>query len=217
LRRTDQTSDDKYDPGKKVALAIDEWGLWLRPQSENFLFLRQQNSIRDAIAAALNLNIFVRHADRVRMTNIAQMVNVIQSMILTDGPKMLLTPTYHVYRMYVPFAQVLPVTFAAGEYRFGTTTLPQVDAVAARATDGQVWLALTNIDPNQPAEIDANIRGLDAQIATGEVLTAPKVDAVNTFEAPSAVSPRPVRFVASGGKLVLRLPPKSVTVVQLQK
>lgn len=209
---------DKYDPDKKVALAIDEWGLWLRPQGKNFLFLRQQNSIRDAIAAALNLNIFARHADRVRLTNIAQMVNVIQSMILTDGEKMVLTPTYHVYRMYVPFqdATVLPVTFAVGEYKFGDVTLPRVDAVAARARDGAVWLALTNIDPNKPAEIDASIGGVQATAAVGEVLTAPDVSSVNSFAQPNVVSPKPFRADANGGKLVLHLPPKSVTVVQLQ-
>ncbi|MCE7795421.1 alpha-N-arabinofuranosidase [Sphingobium sufflavum] len=210
---------DKYDPGRKVALAVDEWGLWLRPQGENFLFLRQQNSVRDAIAAALNLNIFARHADRVRLTNIAQMVNVIQSMILTDGAKMLLTPTYHVYRMYVPFqdARFLPVSLSAGSYRFDTVTLPRVDAIAAKGADGKVWLAVTNVDPNRPAEIDVAIPGVTATAAVGDMLTAPTVNAVNSFDAPQAVSPVPFRAVATAGRLTLRLPPKSVTVVQVQE
>ena len=117
---------DRYDPEKKVGLSIDEWGLWLKPQAANLLFLRQQNSIRDAVAAALNFNIFIRHADRVRMANIAQMVNVIQSMILTDGSKMLLTPTYHVHRMYVPFqdADAAAADLCCGTYQFGDITLP---------------------------------------------------------------------------------------------
>jgi alpha-L-arabinofuranosidase len=209
---------DRYDPGKKIALLIDEWGLWLRPQSKNFLFLRQQNSMRDAIATALNFNIFARHADRVRMANIAQMVNVIQSVILTDGAKMVLTPTYHVHKLYVPFqdAQLVPVTFAPGTYKFGDLTLPQIDGIAAKAKDGDVWLAITNIDPNQMVDVSAAVQGLSVTSAVGEVLTAPKVDSINTFGAPDTVSTKPVRFLANGGKLVLRLPPKSVTVVRLE-
>jgi alpha-N-arabinofuranosidase len=210
---------DRYDPDKKIALAIDEWGLWLKPEGANFMFLRQQNSIRDAIAAALNFNIFVRHADRVRMANIAQMINVIQSMILTDGSRMLLTPTYYVHRMYVPFqdATALPVELAAGTYEFGEIALPRIDAIAARAKDGTVWLALTNVDPNQPTEVRAAVAGVPARAAVGEMLTAPKVDSINTFEVPNAVAPKPVRFVAAGGALVLKLPPKSVTVVRMER
>jgi len=211
---------DKYDPKKAVGLMVDEWGVWLKatPGTEP-LHLRQQNSLRDGIAAALNLNIFARHADRVRMTNIAQMVNVLQSMILTDGSKMVLTPTYHVYRLYVPFqdAQLLPVTFNAGEYVFGPVRLPKVDAIAARARDGKVWLSLSNLDPNNPADVTANVSGVAATAAIGEVLTGERVDSINTFEAPRAVSPQPFSARATGGSLVLHLPPHSVTVVHLQQ
>ena len=129
---------DRYDPEKKLSLVVDEWGVWLAPTpGSNPGFLQQQNSLRDAIIAALNLNIFMRHADRVRMSNIAQMANVLQAMVLTEGPKMLLTPTYHVYKLYLPFqdATLVPVTFEAGTYRLGETSVPRVDAVAA-TTDG---------------------------------------------------------------------------------
>jgi alpha-N-arabinofuranosidase len=209
---------DRYDPKKQVAISIDEWGVWLKPEGQNFMFLRQQNSIRDAIAASLNFDIFIRHADRVRMANIAQMVNVIQSMILTDGATMILTPTYYVHRMYVPFqdATALPVTLDAGTWRSGEIALPRIDGIAARAKDGTVWLALTNVDPDQPAEVRAAVAGVTAKAAVGEVLTAPKVDSINTFETPNAVVPKPVRFAVTGGGLVLRLPPKSVTVVRLE-
>ena len=108
---------DKYDPQKKIALVVDEWGAWYAPlPGSNPGFLVQQNSLRDAILAALNLNIFARHADRVRMANIAQMVNVLQAMVMTDKEKMVLTPMYHVFKMYVPFqdATFVPVTFDAG-------------------------------------------------------------------------------------------------------
>ena len=125
-------------------------------------FLEQQNSQRDAILAALNLNIFARHADRVRMANIAQMVNVLQAMILTDKEKMVLTPTYHVFRMYVPFqdATFVPVSLDAGDYTHGDITLPRVDAIAARDTAGKLWLAVTNLDPSRPVAVEASLSGV---------------------------------------------------------
>ena len=131
---------DKYDPEKKVALVVDEWGAWYAPlPGSNPGFLVQQNSLRDAILAALNLNIFARHADRVRMANIAQMINVLQAMILTDKEKMVLTPTYYVFKMYVPFqdATFVPVAFDAGTYTHGDISLPRVDAIAAKDTSWQ--------------------------------------------------------------------------------
>lgn len=210
---------DKYDPRKAVALVVDEWGVWLKPtEGTEPLYLQQQQSLRDGIAAAMNLNIFARHADRVRMTNIAQMINVLQAMIMTDGGKMLLTPTYHVYKMYVPFqdATFLPLSYTPGEYKVGDTILPQVDAIAARGQDGKVWLSLINLDPNQPAEFTVSGAGLGANSAVGEVLTAERIDTVNSFEQSSAVAPKPVKYAASGGKLVLQLPAKSVTVVRLE-
>jgi len=210
---------DQYDPEKKVALVVDEWGVWLKPLPDlHPMFLKQQNSLRDGIAAAMNLNIFARHAARVRMTNIAQMVNVLQAMILTDGEKMLLTPTYHVFKLYVPFqdAEFLPIDFDPGEYEFDDIELPQVDAIAARGKDGKVWLALTNLDPSRAAEVATSVAGATASGAVGEVLTAERIDSINTFEAPDAVAPKPIRFQAVDGKLVLQLPPKSITVVRLE-
>src|SRR5216110_1616452 len=140
---------DKYDPEKKVALVVDEWGGWYAPlPGSNPGFLAQQNSLRDAVLAALNLNIFARHADRVRMANIAQMINVLQAMVLTDKEKLVLTPTYHVFRMYVPFqdATFVPVRLEAGSYTHGDVTLPRLDCIAARDASGKVWLAVTNVD-----------------------------------------------------------------------
>ena len=209
---------DKYDPQKKIALVVDEWGAWYAPlPGTNPGFLEQQNSQRDAILAALNLNIFARHADRVRMANIAQMVNVLQAMILTDKEKMVLTPTYHVFKMYVPFqdATLVPVAFDAGTYTHGQITLPRVDAIAAKDTSGKLWLAITNVDPNRQVEIEASLAGVTATAATGETLTAPKVDSVNTFEAPNTVAPKPVSARVRSGKLTLRLEPKSVTVISV--
>ena len=210
---------DKYDPEKKIALVVDEWGAWYAPlPGSNPGFLVQQNSMRDAILAALNLNIFARRADRVRMANIAQMINVLQAMIMTDKEKMVLTPTYYVYKMYLPFqdATFVPVTFNAPSYTHGNFTLPRVDAIAAKDTKGKLWLELTNLDPNQTVEIEATLAGVTAKSAAGETLTAPKVDSVNTFAAPNTVTPKPVSAKVIDGKLTLKLEPKSVTVISVE-
>jgi len=210
---------DKYDPDKKVTLVVDEWGSWYAPlPGSNPGFLVQQNSMRDAVLAALNLNIFARHADRVRMANIAQMINVLQAMILTDKEKMVLTPTYYVFKMYLPFqdATFVPVSFDAGTYKHGDVTLPRVDALAAKGKDGKLWLEVTNVDPNEPVEVELNLTGIAAKSATGETLTAPKVDSINTFDAPNTVLPKPFSAKTEGGKLTLKLDPKSVTVVSVE-
>lgn len=210
---------DKYDPEKKVALVVDEWGAWYAPlPGSNPGFLVQQNSQRDAVLAALNLNIFARHANRVRMANIAQMINVLQAMILTDKEKMVLTPTYYVFKMYVPFqdATFVPISFDAGTYTHGDITLPRVDAMAAKDKAGKLWLAITNVDPNVPVEIELNLTGITAESVAGETLTAPNVDSVNTFDAPHTVVPKPISAKIHGGKLTLKLETKSVTVVAVE-
>ena len=211
---------DKYDPQKKIALVVDEWGGWYAPlPGSNPGFLVQQNSLRDAILSALNLNIFARHADRVRMANIAQMINVLQAMIMTDKEKMVLTPTYYVYKMYVPFqdATFVPVALNAGTFTRGDISLPRVDAIAAKDATGKLWLEITNLDPNQPVEIEASLAGITAKSAAGETLTAPKVDSVNTFDAPSTVVPKHVSAKVQDGKLILKLEPKSVTVISVDQ
>jgi len=154
----------------------------------------------------------------VRAANIAQMINVLQAMIITDKEKMVLTPTYHVFKMYIPFqnATSVPVTFDAGTYTAGGVTLPRVDAIAAKDVSGKLWLAVTNVDPNQPAEIVATVTGLAAKSATGTTLTASRVDAVNTFDAPTAVQPKPFAATVQAGRVTLRVAPKSVTVVSIQ-
>ena len=211
---------DKYDPQKKIALVVDEWGSWYAPLPDtNPGFLVQQNSLRDAILAALNLNIFARHADRVRMANIAQMINVLQAMIMTNKEKMVLTPSYYVYKLYLPFqdATFVPVDFNAGVYTHGEISLPRVDAIAARDTSGKLWLEITNVDPNQPADIEVTLAGFTPKKAVGQTLTAPKVDSVNTFESPNTVIPKPISAKVEGGTLTLKLEPKSVTVISVEQ
>jgi alpha-L-arabinofuranosidase len=211
---------DQYDPQKKLSLAVDECGVWLAPLAgSNPGFLVQQNSLRDALLAALNLDIFARHADRVRMTNIAQIINVLQSMIMTDHERMVLTPTYHVFRMYTRFqdATFIPVQVDAGVYTQGNLNLPRIDAIAARDARGNIWVAAVNLDPRQTVRIHPTFTDSQVRSAHGEVLTAARVDAVNGFESPHTVEPAPVDGVAGAGGVLLELPPKSVSVVQLRR
>jgi alpha-L-arabinofuranosidase len=220
LVKTHSAIMDKYDPEKKIALVVDEWGAWYaRLPGSKEGFLVQQNSQRDAVLASLNLNIFARHAERVRMANIAQMVNVLQAMILTAQEKMVLTPTYHVFKMYVPFqdATSVPVTFDAGTYTQDGVSLPRVDAIAARDSAGKVWMAVTNVDPNRPVTIAASLAGLTPRSAAGQTLTAPRVDSVNSFEAPDAVAPKSIVAKVERGTVTLTLEPKSVTVISIQQ
>jgi alpha-N-arabinofuranosidase len=208
---------DRYDPQKRVALLVDEWGTWydVEPGTETG-FLYQQNSLRDALVAAVNLNIFHAHADRVRMTNIAQMVNVLQAMILTEGEKMLLTPTYHVFHLYKPFrgATQLPVELESPRYRLGEWDVPVVHASAARDTAGKLHVGLANLDPDRAANLSIRIAGAKVERVSGRILTAARMNAINTFDAPDAVAP--ARFSSArvqGGQIALTLPPKSVMML----
>ena len=217
--RSQEAILDQYDPQKKIGLAVDEWGSWLASTPGTHPgFLEQQNSQRDALVAALGINIFVRHADRVRLANIAQMINVLQAMILTSGGKMILTPTYHVYQMYVPFQDAIsvPVSFDPGAYTHDDVQLPRVDVIAARDRSGKFWVAVTNIDPVRPASIELVTDAKHITAASGQTLAAPHFDSVNTFDAPNTVGAKPIAAKVSGGKLGLTVAPASVTVVGLE-
>lgn len=211
---------DKYDPEKRVNLAVDEWGVWTEVEpGTNPGFLYQQNSLRDAIVAALNINIFMHHADRVRMTNIAQMVNVLQSMILTRDDRMVLTPTYHVFKMYQPFqdATFLPLDLAPSWYNEDQWTVPSVSAAAARDTAGLVHVALTNVDPNRSATIRVKLDGIAATRVSGQILTADRVQAHNDFGSPDVVKPAIFTGASiAGGTLAVTLPPHAVVVLDLR-
>ena len=203
------------DLPEDFGLYVDEWGMWVDPETEDTPSLHRQNTMRDAVVAALNLNIFHAHADVVKMTNIAQMVNVLQAMILTDGPDMVLTPTYHVFEMYRPFmgAEALPVTLDSPAYTLGEVSVPALSASAARTKDGRLVLALVNADPVRDHAVDASAFG--AGRASGRVLTGASMDAHNDFGTPEAVTPVPFTARAGTKGLILSLPPRSVMVVEL--
>jgi len=210
---------DKNDPQGKVAFYVDEWGTWYSTEpGREPGFLYQQNSLRDALVAALNFHVFHAHARRVQMANIAQMVNVLQAMILTDGPRMTLTPTYHTFEMYIPFqgATYLPTEIQAPRYALEQLSVPSVSVTAARTTAGKLHVGLVNLDAKRAATVTLNTAGAEVKTATGRILTARAMDAHNTFDAPQTVTPAPISAKRSGGKLVLRLPPKSVAVVELR-
>ncbi|MGH8166616.1 MAG: alpha-L-arabinofuranosidase C-terminal domain-containing protein, partial [Woeseiaceae bacterium] len=182
-------------------------------------FLWQQNTLRDALVAAVTLDVFHRHADRVRMSAIAQMVNVLQAMILTEGEQMILTPTYHVFEMYITFqgATWLPAAIETPEYRHGDSSLPAVDVSAARATDGRIHVAFVNLDPDRPASVSTTISGISVRGASGRLLTAPEMDAHNSFESPHEVEPEPFEASRERDALVVDLPPMAVVVVAIDE
>ena len=211
---------DKYDPQKRVGLMVDEWGNWYDAEpGRDMGALYQQNTLRDAITAGLNLNIFQKHGDRVRMANIAQMVNVLQAMILTDKDKMVLTPTYYVFKMYRVHqgATMIPVDLSAPEYKLDDKGIPSLSATASRDSAGRVHLSIVNLDPNHAAEISTTIWGGALTNVSGEVLTAPEMNAMNTFERPNAVQPAPFSgYKLQGSQLALTIPAKSVVVLELK-
>ena len=212
---------DKADPKKRVPLVVDEWGTWydVEPGTEP-QFLYQQNSVRDAVVAGLTLNLFHKHADRVRMANIAQVVNVLQAMILTDGPRMLLTPTYHVFELYKPFqdATSLPTEVATPHYVVGGPELDQLSASACKSAGdaGAVHVALCNLHHADPLDVDVDLPGAPAKRAAGRVVTGDAINAHNTFDDPEHVKPRPLDGVkVRDGRVTLSLPPRSVAVVEV--
>ncbi len=211
---------DKYDKAKKVALVVDEWGGWYDVEpNTNPGFLYQQNTIRDAVLAGATLNIFNNHADRVRMANLAQTVNVLQAVILTNEEKMLLTPTYHVMEMYTVHhdATLLPLDIKTNDYTFGNDKLPAVSASGSKDAAGLTHVSLVNIDASKTQEVTIDVRGGKYSSVTGRLLTSGKLQDFNTFEQPGKIKPVAFKDASfSGGILKVKLPPHSVVVLELK-
>jgi len=211
---------DKYDPEKKIGLVVDEWGDWYDVEpGTNPGFLYQQNTLRDALMAGATLNIFNNHADRVKMANIAQMVNVLQAMILTDNEKMTVTPSYWVFEMDTVHhdATLLPSDLQCVGYTFGDKTIPAVSASASRDQAGKIHVTLCNLNPNRSVELPCELSGARAKKISGRILTAPEMNAHNTFEQPDKVKPAEFNDCKLTDKgFVTTLPAKSVVVLEVE-
>jgi alpha-L-arabinofuranosidase len=234
LRQTSAIMD-RYDPQRRIGIVMDEWGTWydVEPGS-NPGFLYQQNTIRDALVAGLTFNVFHQHAGRLHVANIAQTVNVLQAMVLTDGPRMLLTPSYHVFEMYKVHqdATLLPTMLESQEYvpvtamigapgQVGSNAplnaLSQISASASRNAAGVVHVSICNLHDQSAADLSIDLRGMAASGATARILTAPEMNSMNTFEKTDAVKPASFDgFKLSKTGLTVSLPARSVVVVELQ-
>ena len=211
---------DKYDSANQIALIVDEWGGWYDvEEGTNPGFLYQQNTLRDAMIAGTTLNIFNNHCKRVRMANLAQAVNVLQAVILTDEAKMILTPTYHVMEMYKVHqdAVLLPLEVTSEEYTVGDQQLPAVSASASRDAQGATHVSLVNIDMNAEHDITVGLSGGNFKNVSGRILTSSSIQDHNTFENPEQVKPAEFEDAQlKGGTLSVTLPPFSVVMLELQ-
>ena len=211
---------DQYDPEKKIDLIVGEWGAWHEQEpGSRPRFLYQQNSLRDALVAGIHLNVFHKHADRVRMANIAQTVNVLQAMILTKEEKMILTPTYHIFDMFKVHqdAIYLPSDLDSQDYQFEDKSIPGLSASASRDESGTIHISICNLNPDESAELECTIRGAEFDAVSGTVLTSTEITAHNTFETPDVVKPATFDdFQVNGQVLNVQVPSKSVIVLELK-
>lgn len=211
---------DKYDPEKKKALAVDEWGGWYDVEpGTNPAFLYQQNTMRDAMIAGATLNIFNNHCDRVKMANLAQIVNVLQAVILTKEEKLVLTPTYHVMEMYNVHqdAIMLPLEVKTSNYSFGGETLPAVWASASRDKKGLTHISLVNVDAHKAQDISIDVKGAAYKSVTGRILQSEKLQNYNSFENPNKITPKNFTGASlSSATLRVKVPPFSVVVLELK-
>jgi len=216
-----KTIMDKYDATKKVSMLVDEWGNWFNVEpGTNPGFLYQQNTLRDAITAATNLNIFNNNADRIAMANIAQMVNVLQALILTDGPKIVLTPTYYVYEMFKVHqnALLLPIDLKCGSYQINDSSVPDINISSSKSNDGKIYLTIVNVNPNTSVPLNCEIRGQKISGASGRILTADTINSMNTFEKADSVNPAKFTDIKlKGNNIAINIPSKSIIVLEVLK
>ena len=210
---------DRYDSDRRVGLIVDEWGTWHAAEPDtNPAFLFQQNTLRDALVAAVTLHIFHEHCERVHMANIAQTVNVLQAMVLTEGEKMILTPTYHVFEMFKAHqnATRLPILLQTDDYAYGDDAIPQISASASRSHTGEILVTACNLNPHQAVDLTCSLDGIDVTSVAGRVLTGDAMNVFNTFDAPDVVSPVQFEQVAlNDGGLTMTLPAMSVVALVL--
>lgn len=209
---------DKYDPEGNVSLIVDEWGTWYDPlPGSNPGFLQQQNTVRDAVLAGINLNIFNNHAKRVSMANIAQIVNVLQAMILTDGPEMVKTPTYHVFKMYNVHqdATLIPTQLLTEDYEYEGEKIPALTS-SASIKDGVTNITISNVNPNEAIEIECYVGDISYNSASGQIVTGGKITDYNDFGKEEKVKIEDFKVEKpKDGKMMVKVPAHSVILIQL--
>lgn len=213
---------DKYDPEKRIGLMVDEWGTWFDEEPGTIKgHLFQQNTLRDAMVAALSLNVFHTFTDRVKMTNIAQIANVLQSMVLTKGDQMVMTPTYYVFKMYIPHqnAKLVPLKVDCPVKKDTKgRDVPMVSATASQK-DGAVTISLANTDLEEDVKLTVDLNGIKGKVSAGEILTAKNMNAYNDFGQPENVTPKAFdikKAKVKDGKLTVTLPSKSIVSLTLK-
>ena len=211
---------DEYDPDNKIGLIADEWGNWFNVEpGTNPGFLYQQNTLRDAVTAALYLNIFNNHARRVKMANVAQIINVLQSMVLTKGDQLVKTPTFYVFKMYKVHqnATLLPINVRCDDYNYDGMTLPSISASASKDSLGKIHISLSNIDPDKNRNVEIDLRGSkDLTISNGEIITSKNMNDYNDFGKPEKVDIKDFKdFSLQNNVLKINLPSKSVVTIEL--
>ena len=211
---------DKYDPDKKIGLFADEWGNWFDVEpNTNPAFLYQQNTLRDAVTAGLYLNIFNNHCDRVQMANIAQTVNVLQSVLLTQDDQLVKTPTFYVFKMYKVHqdAALLPIKLQSVDYVNGDDKIPALSISASMDKEGTIHVSIVNLDPENPQSLSCEIPGQDIGKISGEIITADEMNAYNDFGSNEEVNIQPFKdFSVKKELLTVDLPPKSVVTLELK-
>jgi len=212
---------DRYDPRNRVGLIVDEWGNWhdVEPGT-NPGFLYQQNTLRDAMVAAVNLDLFNNYCRRVKMANIAQTVNVLQAMILTKDDEIVKTPSFYVFKMYKVHhdATLLPVAVETELYSHDNESIPAISTSASKADDGTIHITISNIDPNEAQNLSCELRGLkNVSFESGEIITAEKVNSYNDFGEEEEVSSKSFSNVkVNGNMLDVNLPAKSIVMLKLK-
>ena len=211
---------DRYDPQNRVGLMVDEWGNWhdVEPGT-NPGFLYQQNTMRDALVAAVNLDLFNKYARRVKMANIAQTVNVLQAMILTKDEEMVKTPSYYVFKMYKVHhdGTLLPAEVVSEDYEYNNNSIPAISASSSRSEDGKIYMTISNLNPGEAVDVECELRGIDkASFVRGEIITAPNVNSYNDFGRDEEVSLASFKDVkVKGNRLSVTIPSKSIIMLEV--
>jgi alpha-N-arabinofuranosidase len=209
----------EVDREHRVKLVVDEWGAWHRPGTEvaRWHLFGQTSTMRDALVAALTLDIFNRHADKVAMANVAQLINNLHSLFLANEDKFIATPNFHVFEMYAAHhrGRSLRIEFNVPEATGTAAGLPPL-AGSASLQGRQLVLTIANTHATEPMEVELSLRGAESRSGKGRILTGPDIHAHNSFSEPRAVEPRDIKVKAGGNSITHVFPPASVTLLELE-